>query len=191
MFLWRALSDTLLVTTNLIMKMVEVDPSCPMCGLAHEDAMHCLVLYDFSNLVWHESALPIPSVVRDSLYMWFSSVLCDLLEEQTGFIVAVLYHLWRARNFAVWDGCLPLLRASGASSLHAWRAVHCYQESETVPTTAAENAPVQMVMTGARCYFDAGYRSATLKAPFGTVLISADGGFMAAMAGAHQAASLH
>ncbi|XP_019181378.1 PREDICTED: uncharacterized protein LOC109176400 [Ipomoea nil] len=71
-FLWRAICDILPTTTNLIIKRVEIDPTCQMCVLAHENVMHTLVSY-----------------------------------EQTGVMVALLYHLWRTRNSAVWDGALP------------------------------------------------------------------------------------
>ncbi|XP_019197881.1 PREDICTED: uncharacterized protein LOC109191694 [Ipomoea nil] len=44
--LWRALSDILPTTNNLIIKRVEVDPVCAMCGVANEDIMHALVMCD-------------------------------------------------------------------------------------------------------------------------------------------------
>ncbi|XP_019150959.1 PREDICTED: uncharacterized protein LOC109147757 [Ipomoea nil] len=105
-FLWRALCDILHTTNNLIIKRVEVDPTCPMCGLSHEDVMHTLVSCDYSKLEWNISDLPVTNIVALSFPIWLMGAMTNLTEEQFGMVVTVLYHLWSARNDAVWRGAL-------------------------------------------------------------------------------------
>ncbi|XP_031120328.1 uncharacterized protein LOC116023467 [Ipomoea triloba] len=192
-FLWRAINDILPVTTNLLIKRVEVDPSCPKCGGAHEDVMHALVLCDFSQLVWNDSTLPLSSVMGDIFDMWFTNVMIALPEDKLDLVVAVLYSIWRARNTAVWDCYLPtpkkVLRQAG-SSLRTWRAVHGSRQA-TVPQplpvtqpTGMEDHPQQR-----RCFVDAGYQSSTRVVSFGVVLFAPSGEFLAACAGPLQGCS--
>ncbi|XP_031092290.1 uncharacterized protein LOC115996984 [Ipomoea triloba] len=196
-FLRRALNDILPVTTTLALKRVEVDLSCPKCGLTHEDVMHALLLCDYSQLVWNEFTLPLSSISGDTFTQWFSNVLISLTEEDVGLVVAALYFIWRARNTALWDHNLPtprkvLLQASKA--LNDWRGVHCRATATAAPPQHIPMQPaVQLAVsdgTGAaalnlqQCYFDAGYQPDSAKATFGAVLFSQEGEFVSACAGA-------
>jgi len=105
-FMWRALSNTLPTTMNLNLKRVDVSPTCPMCGVENENTMHALFNCDFSKLVWHESSLHIPSIGTD-LLDWFVGALTVLSAGDLLLAVAVMYHLWKARNKAVWEYHLP------------------------------------------------------------------------------------
>ncbi|XP_031106177.1 uncharacterized protein LOC116010810 [Ipomoea triloba] len=181
-FLWRALSDILPVTTNLLLKRVEVDPTCPMCGQGHEDVMHALVMCDYSQLVWHVASLPTLSIVGDSFCMWFSDVLNSLTEQEIGFVMAVLYYIWWARNSAVWDGALPLPRkvvSMVSASLHAWRNTHAQTMAGSDHAGGATHTQPQRPT----CFFDASLHPDTCKASFGAVLFSAQGEFTAACSG--------
>ncbi|XP_031097083.1 uncharacterized protein LOC116001340 [Ipomoea triloba] len=187
-FLRRALSDILLVTTNLLKKRVEVDPSCPMCGIVHEDVMHSLVLCDFTQLVWHESCLAFSSIMGGNFSLWFTNLLCSLSEDHVCWAVAILYHVWKARNDAVWSGYLPTPRrvvAAAKASLQAWTAVRQRHppvgQSEEVGGAVQ---PAQASMSASLvCYFDASYNPVTLKAAFGAVLFDPGGNYVAAIAG--------
>ncbi|XP_031111853.1 uncharacterized protein LOC116015828 [Ipomoea triloba] len=185
-FLWRALNDILPVTTNLLLKRVEVNLECPMCGLSHEDTMHALILWDFSQLVWHESQLPFSSILGDSFNLWCANMISSLIDENICMTVAILYRIWRARNNAVWDGFLPTPRrlvATVAATLHAWTAVNAPQH-QTVQV-ASPVGGVQHVHHPAtlRCYVDASFHHNTLKASFRAVLVTTHGGFVAACGG--------
>ncbi|XP_031101746.1 uncharacterized protein LOC116005640 [Ipomoea triloba] len=195
-FLWRALDDTLPVTTNLHLRRVDVELAYPKCGLSHENIMHALVSCEYSQHVWSATNLPIPSIVGVSFNMWFSSILYDLPEGVVGAVVAVLYFLWRARNSTVWEGFLPLpakVVSAAFAALHAWREIHGGQPSVTspvlsstsaVPTLPTSHATLQHTQVETpRCYFDARFCSSSLKASFGAVLLSATGSFIAACAG--------
>ncbi|XP_019172465.1 PREDICTED: uncharacterized protein LOC109167831 [Ipomoea nil] len=123
-FLWRAISDILPITTNLIIKRVDVDPKCAMCGIVQEDTMHALVLCDFAKAIWEQSTLPIPNIVTNVFHIWFSNLLNILDFNGILHATAILYHIWRARNGAVWDAVLPRptkLLTMAAVTMHAWR----------------------------------------------------------------------
>ncbi|XP_031103094.1 uncharacterized protein LOC116006746 [Ipomoea triloba] len=191
-FLWRALSDILPVTTNLLLKRVEVDPSCPMCGFGHESVMHALVLCDFTQLVWHESHLAFSNILGDNFTLWFTNLLCSLPEDDVFLAVVILYHVWKARNDALWNGYLPTPRrvvASAAAALHAWSAInHVHQHfGRFADESADEEGAIQIAQVPLPstpvCYFDAAYDPVTLKAAFGAVLLDPGGGFIAASAG--------
>ncbi|XP_031111847.1 uncharacterized protein LOC116015822 [Ipomoea triloba] len=177
-FIWRALSNILPTTTNLILKRVEIDPTCPMCGTFHESIMHSLILCEFSRLVWHESSLHIPSVIGDEFLDWFENAITVLTNEDMFVTLAVLYHIWRARNHAVWDGYLPtparVWREANAAAA-AWRHVHGsqvpYQPQTTTLPIPGDGMP--------RCFFDADFRSQSRTATVGAVLLAPTGEFVA------------
>ncbi|XP_031096875.1 uncharacterized protein LOC116001121 [Ipomoea triloba] len=126
-FIWRALTNSLPTTTNLIIKRVEIDPSCPMCGVLHENTMHSLVLCDYSRLVWNESSLHVTSMSGNDFGVWFSNVIAMLTEDKIIYAVELLYHIWRARNSAVWEACLPRpsrVWQSARAATAAWKEVH-------------------------------------------------------------------
>ncbi|XP_031095236.1 uncharacterized protein LOC115999530 [Ipomoea triloba] len=116
--------------------------------------------------------------------MWFSTVLDVLTKEKVDFVVAVLYHVWRARNSAVW-GALPLPRrtlATASATLGAWRGVHALSPAVTA-TVAAVGGIMHAHPHHATCYFDASYHPSTMKASFGATLLTAGGAFIAACSG--------
>ncbi|XP_019181686.1 PREDICTED: uncharacterized protein LOC109176751 [Ipomoea nil] len=126
-FLWRAICDILPTTNNLLIKRVEVNPMCAMCGRMNEDTMHALVLCDYAHSIWTQSNLPIPNIITNVFHEWFSAILNVLDFDGIIYAAAILYHLWRARNGAVWDACLPRptkLLTIATATMRAWKAVH-------------------------------------------------------------------
>ncbi|XP_019198920.1 PREDICTED: uncharacterized protein LOC109192682 [Ipomoea nil] len=178
-FLWRALNDILPTTTNLLLKRVEVSPSCPLCDRTHENTMYSLVLCEFSQLVWNISSLTIFSITGNTFSLWFKHALDVCSEDNLALIMAVLYHLWNAQNSAIWKGCVPLPRRvleNATSSLHAWRQVHSplslAAPTITVPVLSSPKLP--------RCLFDANYHHSMGKAAYGVVLFPSNSVFVAA-----------
>ncbi|XP_031120574.1 uncharacterized protein LOC116023707 [Ipomoea triloba] len=198
MFIWKALSNVLPTTTNLIIKRVEVDPSCPMCGILHEDVMHSLVLCDYSRLVWNESSLHVPSVIDVDFIGWFQNAMTMLNKENMFVLVAVLYHIWKARNHAVWDAYLPApgrVWRMATTSATAWKQVHGAQAPLQPPIVAATathatqssqqqlHAAVDHPLPNdglPRCFFDASYCPRTRSATVGAMLVTNDSQFIAA-----------
>ncbi|XP_019180227.1 PREDICTED: uncharacterized protein LOC109175419 [Ipomoea nil] len=126
-FLWRAISDILPTTNNLLIKRVDVDPMCAMCRIMSEDTMHSLVLCDYASSIWAQSNLPLPNIMTNIFHEWFSAIINVLDTNGIIYAAAILYHLWRARNGAVWDACLLRPKnviAAATATMHAWQNVH-------------------------------------------------------------------
>ncbi|XP_019180289.1 PREDICTED: uncharacterized protein LOC109175485 [Ipomoea nil] len=181
-FLWRALCDILPTMNNLIIRRVDVDPTCPMCGLLHEDVMHTLFSCVYSKKVWNISGLPITHVIASSFPVWLMSVMANLTKEQFGKIVAVLYHLWAARNDAMWRGLLP--RPNGVWRRAAGALAAYIHANGTGHTHGQPSAPALPTLQGRpQCYFDRGYRTHSGDATYGVVLLHPDGSFKAEING--------
>ncbi|XP_031090878.1 uncharacterized protein LOC115995871 [Ipomoea triloba] len=195
LFLWKALSNVLPTTTNLITKRVELDPTCSMCGLMHETTMHSLLMCDYAKFVWHETSLQLPIVVGDNFAAWFGDAVSKLTNDNLFIVIAVLYHLWRARNLAVWEKKLPrpsTVWKMAESAAIAWRRVHTpassdqlvsQQSSQSVAANSHVNAhPSQFSGVAMHCQFDASFNPHSKAASVGAVLMTHDGGFLAAFA---------
>ncbi|XP_019189270.1 PREDICTED: uncharacterized protein LOC109183669 [Ipomoea nil] len=200
MFLWRAICDILPTTTNLLIKRVDVSPYCAMCGISQEDTMHALVLCDFARNIWQQSNLTIPNIVTNIFHVWFEELQNVLDSDGMLYAASILYNIWRARNRAVWEACLPrpnpLIRAAAAAK-DAW-ILACptrVSAAGTAPTTAARRTADQarhvtdqetaLVAEHSmpilrRCRVDAGYLHETGKATVGAVLFDVDGGYISA-----------
>ncbi|XP_019182113.1 PREDICTED: uncharacterized protein LOC109177253 [Ipomoea nil] len=184
----RALSDILPTTKNLLIKRVEVDPICAMCGINQGDTMKILVLCDFARTIWCESNLPIPNIVTNVFHTWFEEVTNILDTNGMMFTTAILYHIWRARNGAVWEACLPTplkLVATATAALHAWRQAHpdSSPPSSTEaaePTTSSAAAFNLVAAPLRRCRFDARFQSSANKATVGAVLFDESGSYVVA-----------
>ncbi|XP_019172824.1 PREDICTED: uncharacterized protein LOC109168240 [Ipomoea nil] len=168
-FLCRAICDILPTMDNLIIKRVEVSPACPMCDLGHENVLHALISCDYSRRVWNVSQLPVTNIVVHSFPLWLMGIFNALTEEQVGMVVGVLYHIWRARNSAVWDKALAAA---------AFRQVH--QRQQSTPPSAVSTPPTHARL---KCGADAGYKQTTGDATYGMVSLGHDGSFVAAKCG--------
>ncbi|XP_019182405.1 PREDICTED: uncharacterized protein LOC109177491 [Ipomoea nil] len=148
-FLWKALSGILPTTTNLIIKRVEIQPIRAMCGIMDEDTMHALVTCGYASSIWAQSHLPIPMIATNVFHTWFSELLNILDTNQIVHAAAILYHIWRARNGAVWDACLPrprkVLALAEATAL-AWQRVH-HTHPQTDQGAAAQSSATATAVT--------------------------------------------
>ncbi|XP_019162216.1 PREDICTED: uncharacterized protein LOC109158777 [Ipomoea nil] len=179
-FLWRAVCDILPTTANLIIKRVDVNPTCMLCGLTNENVMHSLVLCDYSRAVWNSSGLPIMNISSTSFPNWLMTVMDMLTGEQVRRVVGVLYFLWMARNEAVWQHAVRRPEV-------VWRRAAAGEASYTALHSRPEAAPAGEVQTVAAgrttCYVDAGYDPGTGDATYGAVLLDPNGLFKAAANG--------
>ncbi|XP_019185242.1 PREDICTED: uncharacterized protein LOC109180209 [Ipomoea nil] len=191
-FLWRALSDILPTTMNLRNKRVDIEPNCAMCGMINEDTMHALVTCDYAKAVWGQASLPIPVVQTNIFNEWFNIILDNLNTDGLVYAAAILYHIWRARNNAVWDAYMPMPKKTLRTTtitMQAWCAVHRGTECNATPShTNAVTAtpavhPVPLHPPGQltrRCYVDASYHHATNTASVGAVLLDGNGQYISA-----------
>ncbi|XP_019165743.1 PREDICTED: uncharacterized protein LOC109161709 [Ipomoea nil] len=205
MFLWRAISNIFLTTNNLLIKRVDVDLMCAMCGLINEDVMHSLVLCDYAKSIWSQSGLPNPHIMTNIFHEWFRAILNVLDSNGMLFAAGILYNIWRARNGAIWDACLPLPRkvlTSTIVTVKAWQSVHgttgSAQQSADVsnlPPLGTNAAATQDLVSTVlphplppeppppqpkRCYIDAGFNSGSMTATAGVVLLDHLGSYISA-----------
>ncbi|XP_019183730.1 PREDICTED: uncharacterized protein LOC109178648 [Ipomoea nil] len=206
MFLWRAISDILPTTTNLLIKRVDVDPRCAMCGLSQEDTMHAMVLCDFARNIWDKSNLTIPNIITNILYVWFDELLNVLDSDGILYAAAILYNIWRARNRAVWEATLPrpeVVLKTAAAAMHAWTRAHPQPTARATTLLPMPN-PLQgsgelhapNLLTAEPpgpqrriCRVDGGYMQQTGQAAMGVVLLDTDGGYVSAYSGPLQGCS--
>ncbi|XP_019175652.1 PREDICTED: uncharacterized protein LOC109170972 [Ipomoea nil] len=179
-FLWRALSGILPTTTALAIRRVDVSLACPMCLDFNEDVMHCLLECQYACRVWNESCIDISSVVGGSFVEWFQNAMTVLTKENLTQIVAVLYHLWIARNSVVWEGSMKMpkmLWCSAKATLTAWVAAR----SPTPPT--AQQQCHAVIPQGPACFVDAAWSQMSRTAAFGAVMLDGSGCFVAETSG--------
>ncbi|XP_019192477.1 PREDICTED: uncharacterized protein LOC109186787 [Ipomoea nil] len=201
-FLWRALNNILPTTTNLIIKRVEISPTCAMCGVMHENVMHSLVECDYTRNIWAQSHLPTPNTITDIFHVWFNEVLNILDDDGIIYAVGLLYYIWRARNGAVWDAYLPRpqrIIATVAAAIRAWRIAHPDRpqrlHAQRGSTTATAEQRQETALPHARtpptihtaalsrkkCYIDAAFVHATSKAAVGAILLDEQGLYITAL----------
>ncbi|XP_019160721.1 PREDICTED: uncharacterized protein LOC109157275 [Ipomoea nil] len=122
----------------------------------------------------------------------------------------ILYNIWRARNDAVWNACLPRpekIIATAVASVHAWQQVHSAAPSQSVGLASADLLPLPteqqaaptaetqpalptspVVAAGMEavprmwCFVDAEFRPLLKTATVGAVLFDAYGGYVSAYA---------
>ncbi|XP_019181386.1 PREDICTED: uncharacterized protein LOC109176409 [Ipomoea nil] len=177
-FLWRALSGVLPTTTALVSRRVDVDLACPMCLDFNEDVMHCLIECQYACHVWDESSLIISSVHGGSFVEWFQNAMIVLTMDVLIQVVAVLYHLWNARNSVVWEAYMKMPKhvwLAAKPALSTWR--------QSRPTAAPRQQQEQSAPSGLQCHVDAAWSPSTWVAAFGAILLNDQGGFVAAMNG--------
>ncbi|XP_019200057.1 PREDICTED: uncharacterized protein LOC109193657 [Ipomoea nil] len=185
-FLWRALNDILPTTENLLIKRVDIDPTCAMCGVEHENLVHSLITCDDDGIIYAVALL---------YYIW---------RTRNGVV-------WEA-NLPRPQKVVAMV----VSSLNAWKIVHPVRQSppanSTAPPTrvmpAAPNRtaaavrtprgdaaamlpvpqlPAPIVLHHAmqdsrdQCYFDAAYDPRTNKATVGAIILNSQGGYVSAM----------
>ncbi|XP_019197204.1 PREDICTED: uncharacterized protein LOC109191089 [Ipomoea nil] len=207
MFLWRAVSDILPTTTNLLIKRVDVDPQCAMCGISQEDTMHALVLCDYARNIWEKSNLTIPNIVTNVFHDWFGELLNVLDSDGMLYAAAILYNVWRARNRAVWEATLPrpeaVLKAAAAAGL-AWTRAHPLPTARAIALPSGTVQPqggsglhgVELHAAETShgpprrlCRVDGGFMQGAGQAAFGAVLLDTNGGYISACSGPLQGCS--
>ncbi|XP_019171186.1 PREDICTED: uncharacterized protein LOC109166717 [Ipomoea nil] len=190
-FIWRAISDILPTTTNLIIKRVDVDPNCTMCGISQEDTMQALVLCDFAKAIWEQSNIPIPNIMTNVFHIWFIDLLNVLDSNGILHATTILYHIWRARNGVVWDVVLPRPRKllAMAASMHAWRHARTTAAATPIAEHPGLPLPHKQLTTAAATTavplprnfrIDVGFLHDSGKATVGAMLLDANGGYIAA-----------
>lgn len=56
-FMWRALTNVLPTTENLLQRHVEVPTTCPICHASSENVYHILLVFPFARTCWMTSSI--------------------------------------------------------------------------------------------------------------------------------------
>ncbi|XP_019150535.1 PREDICTED: uncharacterized protein LOC109147327 [Ipomoea nil] len=172
MFLWRAISDILPTTTNLLIKRVDVDPRCAMCGLSQEDTMHALVLY--SDGIFYAVAILYNIWRARNRAVW----------EATLPRPEVVLKMAAAAKLA-WTRAHPQLTAPPTTLLATPNPLQGNANLLAPNPLAAEPpGPPRHV-----CRVDGGYLQETRQAALGVLLLNMDGGYVSAFSGPLQGCS--
>lgn len=87
---------------NLRPRKVEVSPICPICNVANESELHCLVECLFAHSCWLLSS--IGTFGRcSSLFDWFEQIFTQCCKEDCNLVVMLCWRLWLNRYDKVWN----------------------------------------------------------------------------------------
>ncbi|XP_031125428.1 uncharacterized protein LOC116027784 [Ipomoea triloba] len=158
-FLWRAITNTLPTTNNLIQRRLDINPFCPLCAIQAESVSHVFICCAFAVNVWRTSHIDISDGAGLSFSMWFEQLLNTLDAEEIIKVAAILYAIWSARNSALWEAKVPT----------------------PASVVALARRALALPPSFLRCHVDAAYGSCSGKATAGVVLLRPNGEFVAAM----------
>lgn len=110
-FMWKALSNALTVSEELLARGMKVDSRCLRCGEEGESINHVFFTCPVARLVWATSGFPFPprGFEHRSLFENFSYLLaCDkdlrIPKAVSGVFPWILWMLWKNRNAFAFEG---------------------------------------------------------------------------------------
>ncbi|CAL1399610.1 unnamed protein product [Linum trigynum] len=106
-FVWQILNRILPTTEALIEKRVPVHPRCPVCWASAETLEHLFLDCPVARALWDYSGLGhLGEGLPRHTFPVFLKKLLALLHQPTLFmaVVAVLWRIWRSRNWVVFEG---------------------------------------------------------------------------------------
>ncbi|KAF2616349.1 hypothetical protein F2Q70_00013423 [Brassica cretica] len=104
-FLWRALSGALAVKERLRSMGLNLDTTCPLCGVHQETNCHVLFTCDVAKETWARARIPLPAAGFSNNSVLFN--LYHLLSISKNHRIGqaerlrfpwIFWHLWKARN---------------------------------------------------------------------------------------------
>ncbi|CAN6803503.1 unnamed protein product [Brassica oleracea] len=110
-FLWKALSNALSVTDELIARGMKVDSRCQRCGFSSESINHILFSCPFARLLWAQIGFPFPprgfenrSLLENFAYLLEIKSNKELPDALTLIFPWVLWMLWKNKNAFEFEG---------------------------------------------------------------------------------------
>ena len=110
-FLWKALSNSLSVTDELLARGMKVDPRCQRCGYPSESINHVLFTCTVARRVWAQMGFPFPprgfenrSLLENFDYLLGLSSRKDIPEALSRCFPWVLWIIWKNKNAFVFEG---------------------------------------------------------------------------------------
>ncbi|KAH9750457.1 reverse transcriptase domain-containing protein [Citrus sinensis] len=183
-FMWRALTDVLPTTENLLKKYVEVPPACITCHASSESICHILLQCPFARTCWMTSSIGFFGD-GSNLLLWLEALFNRYSLEQTQLAVMICWSLWQNRNAMVWrgktSGVQQLLNSAG-HFLFQWQSVRKHQFLFSQPSPIGHGAICWEPPLAGRlkCNVDAAMFASRGYIGLGNVIRDSNGAFVAA-----------
>lgn len=103
--LWRILTNSLPIRSELEKKGVKCSPLCPRCNIKIETLEHVFMTCQYISRTWFGSSLSLKIMEQpiSNLIDWTAHSILNLKEEAMIQIASILYNIWQARNQAIFD----------------------------------------------------------------------------------------
>ena len=115
-FMWRALTNILPTTENLLQRHVEVPTACPICHASSENVYYILLVCPFARTCWMTSSIGFFGD-ESSLLHWLEGVFNRCSIDNTQVAVMICWGIWQNQNAMVWrgksNGVQQLLNSAG------------------------------------------------------------------------------
>ncbi|CAL1410227.1 unnamed protein product [Linum trigynum] len=106
-FMWQIFNRVLPTTEALVEKQIPVHPRCPVCWAEKETMEHLFLYCPVARALWDLSGLEHlgQGLPRQTLPLFLKKLMA-LLAQPSDFmaVVAVLWRIWRSRNWVVFEG---------------------------------------------------------------------------------------
>ncbi|XP_019159671.1 PREDICTED: uncharacterized protein LOC109156272 [Ipomoea nil] len=102
-FFWNLCTMCLPTKDALVIKRVQCDPICVMCGRANESSIHLFANCDFAHACWNHLNAEWIMCYADSVAIWIEEMWTVLPVKMLEQVVMVTWAIWEARNALVWQ----------------------------------------------------------------------------------------
>jgi len=149
LFAWRACQNLLPTKENLCKRKVIQDPSCPCCGLAVENVIHCLWSCPAAGDVWgdHLSCFHKCSTFQQSFIHLLDYCFHTFEKEKVELLLVVARNIWLRRNSLVFQGSFlspHRVWEESLSSLDDFRICSQGEENLAKASTHSASSPLEV-----------------------------------------------
>ena len=103
-FSWRLATDSLATWCNKNKQALELQKTCPVCGMEDEDSFHVMCACDNAKNLWYamSSVWSLPELTSiHPTHEWFLNLLCEHGEDTRVRLMMLLWRIWYVRNEVV------------------------------------------------------------------------------------------
>lgn len=101
--IWRAATACLPTKSQLKLKHVQIDSSCPVCDNGVESIYHVLVQCEVAAGYWNIFSPNIDTQTSMDFAHWMESKVASQLSTKKAKIITLCWSIWRATNDLVWN----------------------------------------------------------------------------------------
>ena len=101
-FLWRANSGCLPTRFQLLLKGIQLNSKCPLCGAAPETILHILVYCEFAKACWFQAGFHFSDQYSTSFGGWLEQYFASSSMEICVKFAMISWAIWKVRNDFIW-----------------------------------------------------------------------------------------